>query len=100
MASTLTDPTARVRALNDRLRRHRIGGLVLYTPGVLALGLELLVLVEEAITSYDEFDPDNSEQREHQRHAGAGRRHRGSVHARVARPLVPAAAPVRALRAA
>ena len=38
MASALADPTARVRALNDRLRRHRIGGLVLYTPGVLGLG--------------------------------------------------------------
>src|SRR3954452_8578363 len=65
MASTLTDPTARVRALNDRLRRHRIGGLVLYTPGVLALGLELLVLVEEAVTDFDDFSPENDPYGEH-----------------------------------
>ena len=65
MASSLADPTARVRSLNDNLRRHRIGGLILYTPGVLALGLELLVLVDEAIKNFDEFTPDNYPYGEH-----------------------------------
>ena len=29
-----------MRTLNDLLRRHRIGGQVVLTPGVLALGLD------------------------------------------------------------
>src|SRR4051794_40353348 len=49
----------------NRLRRHRIGGLVLYTPGVLALWLQGLLLVDEAISGFDEFHPDNDPHGEH-----------------------------------
>ena len=44
MANSATAPSTRVRTLNDLLRRHRIGGQVVLTPGVLALGLDLLLL--------------------------------------------------------
>src|SRR3954447_5488278 len=48
MASSATEPNARVRTLNDLLRRHRLGGQVVLTPGVLALGLDLLLLIDDA----------------------------------------------------
>ena len=31
--------TGRIRALNDQLRQHLIGGLAVITPGIAALGL-------------------------------------------------------------
>src|SRR3954466_15962283 len=65
MASSATAPNARVRTLNDRLRRHRIGGQVVLTPGVLALGLDLLLLIDDAVSRFDAFTPDNDPYGEH-----------------------------------
>ncbi len=59
MAATATTDRARVRTLNDLLRRHRIGGQVVLTPGVLALGLDLLMLIDDAVSRFDAFTPDN-----------------------------------------
>ena len=65
MASSVTAPNARVRTLNDLLRRHRIGGQVVLTPGVLALGLDLLLLIDDAVSRFDAFTPDNDLYGEH-----------------------------------
>src|SRR4051794_13064941 len=59
MASSVTAPNAHVRTLNDLLRRHRIGGQNMLTPGVLALGLDLLMLIDDAVSRFDAFTPDN-----------------------------------------
>jgi hypothetical protein len=40
--------TARIRALNDDLRRHSSGGLAVMTPGVAALGTDF---VQRAISA-------------------------------------------------
>src|SRR3954468_13714244 len=65
MASSATEPNARVRTLNDLLRRHRLGGQVVLTPGVLALGLDLLLLIDDAVARFDAFTPDNDPYGEH-----------------------------------
>ncbi len=45
MAASATTASDRVRALNDQLRQHRIGGKVVITPGVQGLDLGLLMLI-------------------------------------------------------
>src|SRR3954451_12148219 len=65
MASSVTAPSTRVRTLNDLLRRHRLGGQVVLTPGVLALGLDLLMLIDGAVSRFDAFTPDNDPYGEH-----------------------------------
>ena len=65
MASSVTAPNTRVRTLNDLLRRHRIGGQVVLTPGILALGLDLLLLIDDAVARFDVFTPDNDPYGEH-----------------------------------
>jgi len=65
MASSATEPNARVRTLNDLLRRYRLGGQVVLTPGVLALGLDLLLLIDDAVARFDAFTPDNDPYGEH-----------------------------------
>ena len=65
MANSATSDCARVRTLNDLLRWHRIGGQVVLTPGVLALGLDLLMLIDDAVTRFDAFTPDNDPYGEH-----------------------------------
>jgi Protein of unknown function (DUF3768) len=65
MAASATSERERVRTLNDLLRRHRIGGQVVLTSGVLALGLDLLLLIDDAISRFDAFTPDNDPYGEH-----------------------------------
>jgi Protein of unknown function (DUF3768) len=65
MASSATTPSTRVRTLNDLLRRHHVGGQVVLTPGVLALGLDLLLLIDDAVSRFDAFTPDNDPYGEH-----------------------------------
>ena len=65
MANSATSDCARVRTLNDLLRRHRIGGQVVLTPGVLALGLDLLMLIDDAVSRFEAFTPDNDPYGEH-----------------------------------
>ena len=60
MTSSVTAPNTRVHTLNDLLRRHRIGGQVVLTPGVLALGLDLLLMIDDAVSRFDAFLPDNT----------------------------------------
>ena len=65
MASSATAPNTRARTLNDLLRRHHVGGQVVLTPGVLALGLDLLLLIDDAVSRFDAFTPDNDPYGEH-----------------------------------
>ena len=65
MAASATTARERVRTLNDRLRQHGIGGTVVITPGVRALGLQMPLQIQEAVARFDAFSPDNDPYAEH-----------------------------------
>jgi hypothetical protein len=51
--------------LNDELRQHRRGGLIVLTPGLEALGPELVQMVVDAVSRFDAFTRDNDPYDEH-----------------------------------
>lgn len=53
------DRTERIAALNDQLRRHHVGGTVMVTRGIQALGEEAVVKVLAAVAAFTAFTPDN-----------------------------------------
>ncbi len=55
----------RVRALNDILRRTLIGGTLVLTAGIVALGRERQQIILAAIASFDSFNADNDPHSEH-----------------------------------
>ena len=55
----------RIRELNDALRRTRIGGQILITTGIQALGHERLARILERIAAFDAFSSDNDPYGEH-----------------------------------
>jgi hypothetical protein len=57
--------TLRIRALNDRLRREALGGMIMVTPGVFALGDETIRAILMAVRDFDDFKPDNDPYGEH-----------------------------------
>jgi hypothetical protein len=60
------DPkTGRIRALNDELRQHLIGGLAVITPGVAALGPEAVERIVKTIAVFDNFCHANDPYEEH-----------------------------------
>jgi hypothetical protein len=60
------DPkTGRIRALNDELRQHLIGGLAVITPGVAALGREAVERIVKTIAVFDDFCHENDPYEEH-----------------------------------
>jgi hypothetical protein len=60
------DPkTGRIRALNDELRQHLIGGLAVITPGVAALGLDAVERIVKTIAVFDDFCHANDPYEEH-----------------------------------
>ena len=60
------DPkTGRIRALNDELRQHLIGGLAVITPGVAALGSEAVERIVKTIAVFDDFCHENDPYEEH-----------------------------------
>jgi hypothetical protein len=60
------DPkTGRIRALNDELRQHLIGGLAVITPGVAALGPEAVERIVKTIAVFDDFCHENDPYEEH-----------------------------------
>jgi hypothetical protein len=60
------DPkTGRIRALNDELRQHLIGGLAVITPGVAALGPEAVERIVKTIAAFDDFCHANDPHEEH-----------------------------------
>jgi hypothetical protein len=65
MAHSIGQTAARVRDLNDRLRKHRIGGRVVMTRGIAALGDEMMLRIDQAVRAFDAFSPDNDPYGEH-----------------------------------
>ena len=63
--SASPEKTTRIRELNDRLRRHGIGGRVMITPGIQALGHEGIGEVLIAVAQFDDFTEDNDPWQEH-----------------------------------
>jgi hypothetical protein len=62
MSSTDTDS---IRALNDELRQHLLGGGAVMTPGIAALGQEAVARLAQTIAVYDDFSEANDPHGEH-----------------------------------
>lgn len=54
-----------IRALNDKLRVEKTGGIAVMTPGVAALGPEAIGRAFQAIAVFDGFCEDNDPHQEH-----------------------------------
>jgi hypothetical protein len=54
-----------VRDLNDQLRKRRIGGRVVMTRSIAALGEEMVLHIDQAVRAFDAFSPDNDPYGEH-----------------------------------
>jgi hypothetical protein len=50
---------ARIRALNDELRRSLAGGVLIMTAGVIALGRAKQMAILDAVAAFDSFDAEN-----------------------------------------
>lgn len=60
-----TDKAAHIRALNDRLRQTRSGGMISMTSGVNANGFRFKDAALAALAAFDAFDADNDPHDEH-----------------------------------
>lgn len=56
---------ARIRALNDRFRTTFIGGRVMITEGVRALGQDAVSAIREKVETFNDFNGDNDPYGEH-----------------------------------
>ena len=59
------DRTARIRAFNDALRSTLVGGRVLVTSGVSALGAEAVAAVLDCVRTFADFSEENDPNGEH-----------------------------------
>lgn len=59
------EKTERIRHLNDRFRRTGIGGDILITPGIQALGEKGMQEVAHQVAQFDQFDRSNDPHGEH-----------------------------------
>jgi len=57
--------TARIRALNDELRRNFAGGIAVMTPGIAALGAEAVARIVKTVAVFDDFCHANDPHEEH-----------------------------------
>jgi hypothetical protein len=55
----------RIRRLNDQLRQHHLGGRVVITAGIQALGAAMIRQIDEAVTSFSAFGEANDPYGEH-----------------------------------
>ncbi len=60
-----SDARARIRALNDQLRRSGRGGRVMMTSGIEALGAAGIARIMAAVAAFDAFTGDNDPYGEH-----------------------------------
>src|SRR5438132_2609435 len=61
----MTTKTEQIRALNDELRQHLLGGLAVITPGVAALGQAAVERIVKTIAIFDDFCHANDPHDEH-----------------------------------
>jgi Protein of unknown function (DUF3768) len=54
-----------IRALNDDLRKHMIAGSAVMTPGVAALGPDLVLRIVRTLAVFDDFNQANDPHGEH-----------------------------------
>ena len=59
------EKVARIRALNDRLRRTGVGGMIMQTSGVHDLGEDVVTHVAQAVMKFDDFTANNDPYQEH-----------------------------------
>ena len=59
MTDPLSEKTARIRELNDQLRRTAVGGRVVITPGIHALGTAAVCQVLASVANFENFSEDN-----------------------------------------
>lgn len=57
--------TDRIRALNDELRQHLLGGGAVITPGIAALGSDAVARLVLTIATFDDFCNANDPYEEH-----------------------------------
>ncbi len=57
--------TQRIRSLNDALRQRHLGGHIMITAGIQALGQDVVSRILSAVARFDEFGPDNDPYGEH-----------------------------------
>jgi hypothetical protein len=57
--------TARIRELNDDLRKHLIGGGAVMTPGIAALGADVVARIVASLAVFDDFCNANDPYGEH-----------------------------------
>src|ERR1700704_337957 len=57
--------TDQIRMLNDQLRKHFVGGTVVMTPGIAALGQEAVDRIVQTIAVFDDFCHANDPHEEH-----------------------------------
>lgn len=65
MSGGSSSKTARIRELNDELRRNGIGGCIVITRGLEALGANAVAEVLTAVARFDDFTEDNDPWGEH-----------------------------------
>src|SRR3954471_16047575 len=63
--SASPEKTARIRELNDRLRRHGLGGRIMITRGIAVLGADTVRQILLAVVQFDGFTEDNDPWGEH-----------------------------------
>ena len=73
----MTNQTQRIRAFNDDLRKHLIGGGAVITLGVAALGQEAVERIVQAVAAFDDFCHANDPYEEHD-FAASSRGHRAT----------------------
>jgi len=59
------EKSERIQRLNDRFRRSGIGGDILITPGIQALGESGMQAVAEKVMHFEQFSEDNDPHGEH-----------------------------------
>jgi len=59
------EKVARIRALNDRLRRTGVGGMIMQTSGIHDLGEEIVKAIAQAVMEFDDFSANNDPYQEH-----------------------------------
>ncbi len=56
---------ARIRELNDQFRKSFVGGQVVFTSGVQALGVARVAALLQRVRAFNEFSADNDPYKEH-----------------------------------